>query len=210
VSARELVEQLRPELAPVEQAIRGHRYLSAAPSAASLLAFVAEQRVILASDRRAFAQLAARFPGGAAGDFFLEMAQGEGEALVLLARLAGSHGLAEEELRQHELAAGCQAYTAFVSWLALNGSQADVAVAFMANLAAWGEACGRLGELLEGRCDTSFFAFFARPAPGFAERALEVADEGLAAGEDPARARRAARLLQAYELMFWDTLADGV
>jgi hypothetical protein len=34
-----------------------------------------------------------------------------------------------------------------------------------------------------------------------------VIDEGLAAGESPLRAKRAARLLQAYELMFWDALA---
>jgi len=42
--------------------------------------------------------------------------------------------------------------------------------------------------------------------PGFEERAVAVADAGLAAGDSPARARRAARLLQAYELMYWDTL----
>jgi hypothetical protein len=64
--------------------------------------------------------------------------------------------------------------------------------------------------LLRGRSETSFFDFFAEPAPRFEERALVVADEGLAAGDSPTRARRAARLLQAYELMFWDALADAV
>ena len=77
---------------------------------------------------------------------------------------------------------GCQAYTAFVSWLALNGSRAELALAFLANLAAWGENCRRLAETLAGRCDTSCFEFFAEPAPGFEQQALSVADQGLAAG----------------------------
>ena len=52
--------------------------------------------------------------------------------------------------------------------------------------------------------------FFVEPAPGFEEHALAVADQGLVAGDSPTRARRAARLLQAYELLFWDTLADAL
>ncbi len=56
----------------------------------------------------------------------------------------------------------------------------------------------------------SFFDFFAVPPPRFEERALEVAAAGLAAGEELDRAVRAARLLQAYELLYWDTLAQGL
>jgi hypothetical protein len=37
-----------------------------------------------------------------------------------------------------------------------------------------------------------------------------VLDEGLGDGDSPVRARRAARLLRAYELLFWDTLAEGI
>jgi hypothetical protein len=80
----------------------------------------------------------------------------------------------------------------------------------VANLAAWGENCRRLAGILQGRCDTSFFEFFAEPAPGFEEHAVAVADHGLTAGDSPTGARRAARLLQAYELMFWDALADAL
>jgi hypothetical protein len=119
-------------------------------------------------------------------------------------------GIDEGGLAHYELHAGCQAYPAFVSWLALNGSRADVALAFLANLAAWGESCRRLGALLKDRCDISFFEFFTEAAPGFEELALTVADLGLAAGDSPSRALRSARLLQAYELLFWDTLADAL
>jgi hypothetical protein len=56
----------------------------------------------------------------------------------------------------------------------------------------------------------AFFDFFAAPVPGFKERTLAVAAEGLADGDSAEQARRAARLLQAYELLYWDTLAEGL
>ena len=210
MSSGELLEQLHRELVDVEQAIRTHRYLDAPPPEASLRAFAGEQYTILASDRRSFAYLAARFPEPPAGDFFLGLAQGEGQAIARLLALAASLGIDQRGLQEYEPQPGCQAYTAFVSWLALNGSRADLALAFVANLGAWGNNCRRLADAVAVRHDTSFFEFFAEPAPGFEQQALAVADQGLAAGDSPERARRAARLLQAYELMFWDALADAL
>jgi hypothetical protein len=169
-----------------------------------------EQYTILRSDRRSFAILVARFPEPPAGDFFMGLAQGEGEALARLRALAASLGMDEAGLADYEPQPRCQAYSAFVSCLALNGSRADLALAFLANLAAWGQNCRRLAGLLEGRGEISFFEFFAQPAPGFEELALAVADVVLVAGDSPTSARRCARLLQAYELLFWDTLADAL
>jgi hypothetical protein len=210
MTAPQLLEDLQRELAPVEHAIRTHRYLAAPPPEQSLRAFAGEQYTILRSDRRSFATLAARFPESPAGDFFLGLAHGEGEALARLLALASSIGLDEAGLADYQPQRGCQAYSAFVAWLALNGSRADVALALLANLAAWGENCRRLAGLLQGRCDISFFEFFAQPAPAVAEQALAVAEVGLAAGDSSAGARRCARLLQGYELLFWETLADAL
>jgi thiaminase len=216
VTAADLLAEARSELAPVERAIRAHRFLEALAQGRverdRLAALAGEQWTIIASDRRAFGFLASRFPRGLAGDFFLSMAQGEGKALSLLRGYAAWAGLDEAALERYEPRAGCHAYTAFVSWLALNGGRVDVALAFVANLAAWGENCGRVGRALREAYDaleedTAFFDFFASPPEGFEQQALAVIDEGLAAGESPLRARRAARLLQAYELMFWDSLA---
>jgi thiaminase len=216
VTAADLIAEARSQLAPVEQAIRAHRFLDVLAEgragADRLAALAGEQWTIIASDRRAFGLLASRFPRGLAGDFFLSMAQGEGEALSLLRGYAAWAGLDEAALERYEPRPGCQAYTAYVSWLALNGGRADVALAFAANLAAWGENCGRVGRALREAYDareedTAFFDFFASPPEGFEQQAVAVIDEGLAAGESPLRALRAARLLQAYELMFWDALA---
>ncbi|HVV14748.1 transcriptional regulator [Amycolatopsis sp.] len=216
---RELLSRTRDELAGTAQAISGHRFLAllrdhAVPEA-RLRALAAEQYLIVSSDRRSFAQLAARFPTGPASDFFLNLAGGEGAALGALRGYAFWLGLAEDEIRSYEPLPGAQAYPAYVSWLALNGSPADVALAFTANLAAWGANCGQVASSLRtvyGADDAAvaFFEFFAEPPAGFEERALVVIDEALSGGASPVLARRATRLLQAYELSFWDALAEGL
>jgi hypothetical protein len=55
-----------------------------------------------------------------------------------------------------------------------------------------------------------FFDFFAQPPADFEQRTLAVLDAGLRAGDSPLRALRAARLLRADELLFWDALAEGI
>lgn len=54
-----------------------------------------------------------------------------------------------------------------------------------------------------GADGVAFFEYFAATPPDFELRALTLVEGG-----DPRTARRAARLLQACELLYWDTLAD--
>jgi thiaminase len=215
--AADLLESLRAELAPVEEAIRSHRFLDSLAAGAvteeRLRAIAGEQQRILASDRRSFAQLAARFPSPPAGGWFLSMAVGEGEALTLLDGYAAWLAIDDDWLREYVPDPRAQSYPAFVAWLALNGSVGAVTLAFLANLAAWGENCGRVAAALRdaynaGDDAVAFFEFFAAPPPGFRENTLAVVQSGLDAGDDPRAMRDAARLLQAYELLFWERLAD--
>jgi TENA/THI-4/PQQC family len=208
MDAAKLLAAVRAELAPVERRLAEHRYLAELEAGRvpleSLRAFAGEQRAIIASDRRSFEHLAHRFPQPPAGDFFREIAAGEAEALRLLEPFAAAVGLGAD----YEPLAGCQAYPAYVAWLALNGSPADVALAFLANLESWGRSCARMRDALRPRYGANavaFFDFFAAPPAGFEERALALIAPG-----DLASARRASRLLQAYELLYWDTLADGL
>jgi thiaminase len=219
IAASELLNQTKDQLADVEAAIRAHPFLDLLAAGEvprdRLQALAGEQRLIVSSDRRSFALLAARFPEPPAGDFFLSMAEGEGEALRRLSSFAAFADLGEERLAAHEPDPAAQSYPAFVAWLALNGSRSDVVLAFLANLAAWGENCGRVAETLRSSYDATqeevaFFDFFASPPPDFEQRALEVLAAGLDAGDSPPHARRATRLLQAYELRFWDAMASGL
>jgi thiaminase len=213
----DLLERIRRELAPAEAE---NRFVPLVESGRlpreRLAALAGEEYTITRSDRRSFLLLATRFPEPPAVDFFTGLAQGETLALKHLITFAGALGLDEGDLRAHEPQAGCQAYAGYVSWLALNGAQGDVALALIANFAAWGSYCGATARALRRRhyglddkaC--AFFDFFATPVPEVEEQALAVAEASVDAGEPPRDARRYARLVQAYELMFWNTLAEGV
>jgi thiaminase len=146
-SASELVAQIQNELADVAEAIRSHRFLELLRSRdvprERLAALAGAQHMIVSSDRRSFAVLAARFPGGLAGEFFLSLADGEGVALRRLQGLSEWLGMTDAEVVGYEPDPGTQAYPAFVAWLALNGSRADVVLAFLANLAVWGRTAVR-------------------------------------------------------------------
>ena len=200
----ELVSSTGRKLRPVEQALRSHRCLAA----------LEDRRVSPASSFRF-----SRATGGAssilpAGEFFTGMAQGEERAFDHLLVFAAALGIDEDWLYRYEPHPICQAYPSYVASLALGGSRADVVLAFVGNLAAWGENCGRMGSALRAAYDydanaVAFFDFFATPPPEFEVRALEVIKSGLAKGESEVQARRAARLLQAYELIYWDALAEA-
>jgi hypothetical protein len=174
-----------------------------------------EQFRIVGSDQRSFALLAARFPQPPAGEMFLSLAQGELHALRLLTDFAAALGWDERELRAYEPRPLAQAYPAYLAWSALFGTCSGAALAMLANLEEWGGYCSRVAEALLTRYDLAgqaveFFRFFAAPPPGFTGQATSVIAAGLAAGEDPQEAVRAALALHAYEITFWDTLADGL
>jgi hypothetical protein len=99
-SAGELVAQSQRELAETAEAIRSHRFLERLRTRdvpeERLRALAGEQHAIVSSDRRSFAQLAARFPSGLAGAFFLGMAEGEGVALDKLRGLADWLGMTDD------------------------------------------------------------------------------------------------------------------
>jgi len=214
-AAEALLEEIRRELVSTDA---GNRFVDLVAEGRAprerLGDLTCEELLIVPSDKRSFAVLAARFPASPSGEFFLGLAQGEGVALTHLGALAAALGLDPPAIAAYEPRAGCQAYPAYVAWLALNGSQSQAAMAVLANLAAWGSYCARMADGLRrhyGLDDQAvgFFDFFAAPPPGFLELGLSVVQSGLDAGEPPAACRRPARLLQSYELLFWNTLAEG-
>jgi hypothetical protein len=213
-AARDLLKSVRQELAPNEDANRFVPLVreGSAPRAA-LAALAAEEHRIVTSDWRSFLTLAARATDHAAREFFAGLAQGESAALKTLPALARAFGMDEDAVRNYEPQAGCQAYPAYLAWLALNAEPADVIVAVTANFAAWGEYCADVAEALRtqyGLDDEAcgFFDFFATPAPEIEQQAVLAVQAGISDGRVTDSARQYGRLFQSYELMFWNTLAD--
>ena len=211
----DLLSRIRRELAPAEG---GNRLVPLVADGRlpreRLAALAGEEYHIIRSDRRSFLVLASRFPDPPAVEFFTGLAGGETLALGQLMIFASALGMDQSDLEAYEPQPGCQTYPAYVAWLALNGARGDVALALIANFAAWGSYCGAVAQALRahyGLDDQAcgFFDFFATPVPEVEEQALAVAQASVSSGEPPRLARRYARLIQAYELQFWNTLADG-
>lgn len=211
MGAETLIEEIRTELAPVREQLLQHAYVAAVEGGLieieQLRPFAGEQQAIIASDLRSVAGLVSRF----GGEFFLGVLDGERAALEALAPFAAALGMSQADLAAYEPLPGAHAYAAYMAWLSAYASEAEVAAAYLVNFAAWGENCGRLSRALIRRYGLTaeqvrFFDQFAEPAAGFENQATEVIAAGLERGVPPTAVRRAARLLQAYELLYWDTL----
>ena len=216
--ARELIAETRAQLKAVVDKLFAHPYLSAVEEGRitkeKLRLFAGEQYYIINSDLRSVALLVSRQGDGPNREFFLGALQGEAAARDALLAFTKALEMSEDDLRAYEPKPGCQAYPAYVAWLAAYGSAADFAAAFLANLPAWGSSCARMSAALKGKYGLSseavaFFDLFAAPAPEFEADSLRVIQAGLDRGVDPRGVARAARLIQAYELMYWDTLYEA-
>jgi pyrroloquinoline quinone (PQQ) biosynthesis protein C len=218
VLAEDLVNVAREETASVAARLRGHPYLEAVELGRlpreALGRFAGEQWHIISSDLRSVAHLVARSGAPPVREFFLDVLNGERAALRALISLGRAVGMSEAELHGYEPLPGAHAYTCYMAWLALYGSPGQVAAAYLVNFPAWGENCGLMSAALQSRYamhpdDVAFFDLFATPAADFESRSLKVIQADLDAGMEPSLIRRCVRLLQAYELMFWDTLHEA-
>jgi pyrroloquinoline quinone (PQQ) biosynthesis protein C len=215
MDASALIDEIARELQPVADRLLSHPYVEALAAGRvpreQLRPIAGEQHAIIASDLRSVAHLIGRFGGTDDLQFFLDVLAGERAAWDGLTALAGALGMTSGDLEAYEPLPGAHAYTCYMAWLGLFGSAAEVAAAYLVNFPAWGQNCGRLSQILKDRyglspADVAFFDGFAAPAPEFPPAALAVIQRGLDAGVEPRLIRQSARLLQAYELMFWDTL----
>jgi TENA/THI-4/PQQC family protein len=214
-SASELLDTIRRELAPGAAENKLVPLVAEGKAdKAAIGALAAEQHRIIEADWRSFLTLAARSTEPASREFFSGLAGGEGLAKAKLVPLAAACGFDEAAIRNYKPRPGCQAYPAYVSWLALHSDPATAVLTLVANFAAWGGYCATIAQGLRehyGFDDEAcgFFDFFATPVPELEEQALAAAQAGIDAGVDLSPAMEQGALLQAYELMFWNTLAEG-
>jgi len=215
--ARHLVAEIREELAPVEDKIRNVQFVSDLEAGRASLDQVAdllgEQYSIIRSDWGSFSHMVTRFDDPASRQFFGGIAGGEALALDLLLDGAARFGRTEEDLAAYEPKPKGQTYPSRVAWIAVYADRASAGASFLVNFAVFGENMGRVQRALIDvygltEEDTAFFGFFAEPIPGFEEDAIDVIAAGLLRGACPREAKRSARLLQAYELDFWQAVGE--
>ena len=214
--ARRLVKQIRADLRSVEDQIRRVRFVSdvekGKASVEKIAAVVAEEYSIIQSDLNSFTQMAARWDNQDS-QFFGDLAFGEALAQPLVLDFAAVVGLDEADLIAYEPRPKGQTYPSRVAWIASNADRASAAASFLVNFGVFGENMARVRDALLEEYgfepeQVEFFSFFAEPIPGFEEDAIEVIATGLQEGACPRDVRRSARLLQAYELDFWQAASE--
>jgi thiaminase len=212
MKARDLIQRVRAELRPgsndnafVTMIERG-----AAPRAAIRM-FAAEEHHVVSSDTRTFLTLATKASEPRARDFFMSLAAGEAASSALLPPFANAAGMSSDELLAYEPSAGCQAFSAYEAWLAMNGETTDVILAYLLNISEWDGSCARMATGLRqhygfGDEACGFVDFFATPDGELEDQAVAAVQAALDAGWRPKHAVRYGRLLQAYDAQFWATL----
>lgn len=215
--ARRLVRQIRADLAGVENQIRNVQFVAdveaGTASVEKIAAVVAEEYSIIRSDLNSFTQMAARWDSQSS-HFFGDLAFGEELSQPLVLDFAATVGLTEADLIAYEPRPKGQTYPSRVAWIASNADRASAAASFLVNFGVFGENMARVRDALIDVYgfepdQVEFFSFFAEPIPGFEDDAIEVIAKGLQEGACPRDVRRSARLLQAYELDFWEAASEA-
>ncbi len=216
--AKEVVEKIRMDLRPLDEKILGHPYIMALNegkvSQDSLRAFAGQQYHIITSDLRSIASLLSRHGHLLSRPWLLAVLQSEAAALDALFTFAGKLSVSEGALKIFEPIPAAYAYCTYIAWLGMYGSDGELAGALLVNFAAWGANCGKMGKALQEHYGftkegVAFFDLFFQMPP-FEKQVLEVIQGALDRGIEPVLIHRAARMLQAYELMFWDAMAEVV
>ncbi|MEM1583235.1 MAG: TenA family transcriptional regulator [Nitrososphaerota archaeon] len=197
-----IIGRLREELRDLNQKIINHQSLQK-PSRMVLNKFVENQLYIIPHDLKALSYTLSRSILPDEIEFFKMLVDGDYEALKALQNLADELRI---RLDYGKLSIKAVSYTHFLSWLGLNGSAGDVAVALTVNLPVWGENVKKLGEhaLSLGIKSTKIFTLFSGPFDLLEEKAEKIAERYL----DWERYRFISKAIQQYELDFWDSLIE--
>jgi len=215
--AKEVVKKSRMDLRPLDEKILGHPYILALNEGKipqdSLRTFAGQQYHIITSDLRSIASLLSRHGPLPSRPWLLAVLQGEAAALDALLTFAKKLSMNESDLKTFEPIPAAYAYCTYVAWLGMYGSDGELAGALLVNFAAWGANCGKMSKALQEHYgltkeEVAFFELFSQMPP-FEKQVLEVIQGALDRGIEPALIHRAARMLQAYELMFWDAMAEA-
>ena len=213
--AKTLIQDIRANLLPTADAIRNHRYISAISdgrvSRKSLHDFCGNQFQMWKNNATQVSM--ARFASHPYRDVFLTPPEIEESAAKQVAALASDLGMDQQALEEFEPSAEAFGYAAYKAWLICFGAPSEMACARLFNLEVWSDTCTRIGQGLRTHYglsadQTHFFDEFTG-LDDLQTRSLTVIEEGLQKGHSPQSIARAARLMQDYELMFWDALAES-
>jgi hypothetical protein len=216
--AQRLIRDVQTAQRDADEQLRSHPYpalVSAKQvSITSLQSFPGHQYHILCSNLRSFSILVGRFGSSTSRDFFMELQECSRDSLDRLVVMGSSLGMTEDDLTEYEVTPRGFACATFLAHEALYATSAEIALGYLVNIAARAHNCARTSAALHNSygfdADDTEFLDAAAQMPSFEIPARRIIQESLNRGDSPQLMRRAARLFQAYEMMFWDAMADAI
>jgi thiaminase len=213
-SKSNFIENIRSVSSNTIDVILNHPYLYALEkkeiSKEKLEIFVCEQYHIIANDKRNFAFMISRTSSDVANKLFIDCLDVEVNALGNLTIMEEELNIDKRKIEAYQQLAGCQAYTNYLTRLAVYGSDAEILTALLIDLPVWGANCSKISSILKQNYGFSeksciFLDKFSCTLP---ERFVNKSKEliGIAILEHEQRLHTAARLILDYELCFWDTI----
>ena len=175
-SKSNFIERIRSNLSNTIDAILNHPYLYALEkkeiTKAKLGIFVCEQYQIISNDKRNFAFMISRASSDVASKLFTDCLDVELNALGNLTIMAEELIINRRKIEDYEQLAGCQAYTNYLTRLAVYGSDAEILTALLIDLPVWGANCSKISSILKKNYGFSeksciFLDKFACPLPDY-------------------------------------------
>ena len=214
----EVFRRIRDTLRPIEGNLLDHPFLKKVEqktySEKQMALLPKEEYYIVSTDLLSARHLMGRFGNGPSGSFFGDLVENEEFARKNIVMLAEALGSSLSELEAHEPDPYCQAYPSYFARLALHGSEAEVLVALSSNFSVWWSACKRIAVALQNlygvpKEATAFLNPLNEVPPPdapFDQLTVDALERGLAEGVEEKDIVRVARIIQQYELFFWDAL----
>ncbi|MFD7663736.1 hypothetical protein [Streptomyces sp. NPDC059788] len=173
----------------------------------NLRSLLSAEAFCLMTETAAYGLLAARYPNRPAADLWGSMVHLVAEARPVLTAAAISLGMTEADLMPRPPAHGVFPVCSAMSWMALHGSQASSALAVYAELTAYARQCALLAASLRDKgpagSDEVLGYYADLDLQALATLAVDVADDGLRAGDDPQTALATATTLRSKLPEFW-------
>ena len=210
-AARSLLEEVRTELAELNEEITRHAFLEEAEAGRlpldRLRLFVENQLYIVSYDARSLARMLAATRSSEEADYFSRLLEADLAALRSLGELGEELGIEADDPHGLRLLPAATAYTHYLAWLSCYANPGEQAFALIVNLPVWGAACARLGRALSTRYGvkkTAFLDAFASIPSWVEEEGLEIAGRYLPSSRGAMRT--IAKMIQGYEKLFWDAV----
>ena len=152
-SQSNFIENIRSDLSSTIDAILNHPYLFALEkkeiSKEKLEIFVCEQYYIITNDKRNLAFMISRTSSDVASKLFIDCLDVELNALENLTILAEELNIDSRKIETYQELAGCQAYTNYLTRLAVYRSDARNPDCILIDLPVWGANCSKISSILK-------------------------------------------------------------